>query len=67
MGAIPIIQHSPLDPLFVDLPVILIHHWDEVTPDFLKAKYHELERKEFKMEKIYIDYWLDLIRSYKKI
>ena len=34
--AIPILMHSPLDPLFIDLPVILINNWSEITEEYLK-------------------------------
>src|SRR5579859_5046945 len=33
MGTIPLIKHSTIDPVFDDLPVILVHNWHEITED----------------------------------
>lgn len=66
MGAIPIIKHSALDPLFQYLPVILIHEWSQVTPEFLEEQYKLLKDKTFNRDKLLIDYWLNLIRETQK-
>lgn len=66
MGCIPIIQHSPIDILFDQLPVILINNWNEVTSDFLNKKYEELKNQNFDRRKVLIDFWLDLIKNAQK-
>ena len=65
LGAIPVIKTSPMDILLADLPVVIIQQWDEVTPEFLEEQYKLLQGRTFAMEKIWINYWLDLITSYK--
>lgn len=65
MGCIPILKHSRIDTLFEDLPVILINDWSEITKDFLEERAKEMANKKYKVEKIYADYWIHLIRSYK--
>lgn len=63
MGTIPIVKSSSLDPLFDDLPVLLVNDWNEITLDYLEEKYLEMRSKEYSMEKAYLQYWLDLIES----
>ncbi len=66
LGSIPIVKSSAMDSMFKDLPVLIVNDWNEITEDFLKDKYSELSKKKFNIEKIYIQYWLNLIDSYKK-
>lgn len=67
LGCIPIIKHSSLDSMFENLPVILINDWTEVTEEFLEIKYQEIMKNcdMYNKNKIYADYWIDLIKSYK--
>lgn len=65
MGAIPIVKSSSLDPMFEDLPVLIIHDWNEVTEEFLNQKWQEMSSKDYKWEKLYGDYWFQIIASYK--
>ena len=66
MGAFPIVKSSSMDPLFKDLPVVIINNWNEVTEEFLQKKHKEFSAKEFNLDKIYIDYWSNLIRDLKR-
>lgn len=66
VGSIPIVQHSFLDDLYSELPVIFVHDWNEVTPDFLETEYKKVKNKKFNMNKIYIQYWFDLINDCKQ-
>lgn len=65
MGAIPIVKTSSLDPLFANLPVLIVKDWSEINKDFLEKKYIEMQQMNFQMEKIYFDYWRNLIETYK--
>lgn len=65
VGCIPIMKHSLLDPMLEDLPVILIDDWSEVTENFLIQKSRMMNKKIYKLEKIYADYWIKLIKSYQ--
>lgn len=64
VGTIPILKSSSLDPLYQDLPVLIVQEWSEVTEELLESKYAELSNKQYDKEKLYIDYWLKLIDSY---
>lgn len=66
LGCIPLLEHSPLDPLFDDLPVIFIDDWREVDRSFLEKKLLEVQSKTYNLDKLYADYWFGLIRSVQK-
>lgn len=63
MGAIPIVKSSYLDPLFEQLPVLIVDDWHQVTQEFLEAKYEEINSREYELERVYCFYWLDLIQN----
>jgi hypothetical protein len=64
LDCIPIIEHSFLDPLFVDLPVVTVHDWTEINEPFLREKYEALKNR--KTEKVYFGYWHDQIKEMQK-
>lgn len=64
LGAIPIVLSSSLDPLFEDLPVLIINSWSEISEEFLLEKYEEMSRKTYRLERLYADYWFDRLSSY---
>ncbi|MBS0628202.1 MAG: hypothetical protein JSS09_08335, partial [Verrucomicrobia bacterium] len=68
MGSFPIVATSTLDPLYKDLPVVIINDWQEVTPEFLEIKYQELTSsdKTYNFAKLYMPYWLDKMNEIKK-
>lgn len=65
MGAIPIVRTSSLDPMYKNLPVVIVNGWEEIDADFLQKKYEEFQSQKFDLDKMYIDYWLTFIDSYK--
>ena len=64
VGSFPVVTTSLLDPLFSDLPVVIVKDWDEVTEEFLNKKYEEMSHKTYNLDKLYAPYWQKLIRSY---
>jgi len=67
MGAFPIVKSSALDPLFTDLPVIIINDWTDITYDFLTKHYQELvSRGDYRWEKLYLPYYLEQIVGLQK-
>jgi hypothetical protein len=65
MGAIPIVRTSTADAMYEGLPVVIIQDWQEVTFEFLEKKYAEMSTQTYQMERIYADYWFNLIDSKK--
>lgn len=64
-GAIPIVRSSALDSMYDGLPVLVIDDWGVITEDFLNSQYQNMQTKSFYLEKIYADYWINKIQSYK--
>lgn len=65
VGSIPIVHTSQLDPLYEDLPVLIVHDWHEVTEEFLEQKYTEMTTKKYNIEKLFMDYWWKKIDDVK--
>lgn len=64
VGSIPIVKTSSLDSLYQDLPILIVNDWSEVTQEFLENKYLEMSQREYCLEKIYADYWIQQIISF---
>jgi hypothetical protein len=60
VGCIPIVPHSPLDPMFEQLPVWLIHSWEEVTDEAVALKAKEMVGRvdEYDWDKVYVSGWI---------
>lgn len=63
LGCIPIVKTSIMDPLFTDLPVLIVKDWDDITEELLQNTINVFENKQMKMEKLSLKYWIDKIRS----
>ena len=64
VGSIPIVETSPLDSVYEDMPVLIINRWEDVTLKMLHEKKDALSSKK-NSPKIYFDYWAKLILSEK--
>ena len=66
MGAIPVIERTQggWDDLLVDLPVLLVDSYEEITPEFLREKYAFILGKcgTFDLRRLTKAYYLHLIR-----
>ncbi len=63
VGSIPIIKTSYLDYLYEDLPVLIVNSWSEVTEEYLLEKYATISKKDYNLDKLFIDYWASKIQS----
>ncbi len=63
MGCYPIVLSSTLNPLYEDLPVVVVSHWDEITEEFLEKKKEEFASKFWNLEKLYAPYWFKHVSS----
>ncbi|CAF3794661.1 unnamed protein product [Rotaria sp. Silwood1] len=67
LDAIPIVWHSTIDSLYTDLPVIIIHDWNEINKQFLRNKLYEIALKKLQQppvyhyEKLRHAFWRDMI------
>jgi len=64
LGCIPIIKSCGLDPLFENLPVLLVKKWSDVTQELLDATIESFKTKTFQYEKLQLEYWLKLMKSH---
>jgi len=61
LGCIPIIVHSDLDPLFEDLPVLLVDRWSDVNEDLLVKTVLSFQSRTFNLDKLKLNYWTNKI------
>lgn len=64
LGSYPIARRRRFTEEFAkQLPILVIDNWEQVTKDFLNAKYLEMSHKEWNWEALKIGYWEDAIRN----
>lgn len=62
LGCVPIVKSSNLDPLFEDLPVLIVKDWKEVTFNLLFKARQEMSKKKYNYEKLKLGYWVRQFR-----
>jgi len=67
VGSYPIVLHSPLDPLFVNLPVLIVNNWHEITEEFLMTHKARLDAQHFDRYTLQFEFWRNYINLFKKI
>jgi len=63
LGCIVIVQKSPLDSLYKDLPVLIINDWSDISEELLKSTLKAFQHKTFIYEKLTLNYWLNKIKT----
>jgi len=66
LGCITIVRESPLDPLYDELPVLIVKEWSDVTKELLETTVNTFKDKKFNYDKLLMSYWVNKIHSYKK-
>eukprot|EP00475_Leptophrys_vorax_P014906 TRINITY_DN21169_c0_g2_i1.p1 TRINITY_DN21169_c0_g2~~TRINITY_DN21169_c0_g2_i1.p1 ORF type:complete len:416 (+),score=82.63 TRINITY_DN21169_c0_g2_i1:72-1250(+) len=62
LGVYPIVLNNTLNPVFEDLPVLIVQNWSDVTLQLLSEFKHEAGSKYYEgYRKLYINYWEDTI------
>lgn len=57
LGCIVIVKTAKLNDLFVDLAVLSVNDWEEITPAFLKAASTHIQNKKMNFEKLFMQFW----------
>lgn len=57
VGTIPIVLSSPLNSLYINLPVLLVENFTEITEKYLIKEYNKLLKNTYNFEKLYCHYW----------
>ncbi len=63
LGSIPIIKSSALDPIFADLPVLIVKNWTDVNATLLRTTRDKFASRTFPREKLTLQYWMNSIRE----
>lgn len=63
LGCIPVVKSSNLDPLFEDLPVLLVRQWSDVTQELLDKTIVYFTSRTFNYNKLRLQYWVDRINN----
>jgi len=67
LGCIPIVKrfNIPLERVYDDLPVLIVDEWSDITHELLIKTIAEFKCREFRYEKLTLEYWKNMIYSYK--
>ncbi|CAD6194143.1 unnamed protein product [Caenorhabditis auriculariae] len=63
MGAIPIIERSPIDALYQNERILLVDSFDEITASLLQETEEKFESHEFGRSKVFKSYWKDMFHD----
>lgn len=61
LGAVPIVKAPNFQKMFEDLPVLIVNEWSEITRELLDKTIEEFKTREFKYEKLTLQYWVKII------
>lgn len=61
MGSIPIVIYSDVHKNLLDLPILFVNNWNEISYDFLLEQLSTIKSKTWNMEKLNISYWINLM------
>jgi hypothetical protein len=65
LGRIPIVQKSPLNKVYEGLPIVEVDDWNDISEEWLEIKFKEIIQGKFKYERLFLNYWINRINSYK--
>lgn len=63
LGTIPVVKKSIAMEQFFDFPCVFVDDWDQVTEEFLHAKYEEIINNTYSLDKLHVSYWNKTIYS----
>lgn len=67
LGCIVIVKTSGLDPLYNDLPVLIVNDWQDVNKNLLEDTIDNFKEKQFNYSKLSLDFWMNKIKIHKTI
>jgi hypothetical protein len=63
LGCIPIVKSSFLNPLFEQLPVLIVNEWSEVTEELLERTVESFRNQNFDYQRLTLRYWMEKIHN----
>jgi hypothetical protein len=67
MGSIPIVKKDIAMNEFIDLPILFIDKWSDITEEFLLEQYERIRGMVWNMDKLTFGYWKRLIQQKKDV
>lgn len=62
-GIIPIVENSVHSKCLLNLPVIVVNSFTEITEKFLNNKFEEYSKTTFNMDKLKVSWWINSIKN----
>lgn len=66
MGSVPIVQSSYLNPMYENLPIIVVDDWADLSDEYLRETFDQLSSKTYNMDKLFMPYWINYINAFRK-
>jgi hypothetical protein len=63
LRTIPIVKRCIGMEDFNDLPILFIENWEDITEDYLNEQYEIIMNKTYNLEKLDVNYWINLIKN----
>jgi hypothetical protein len=63
LGCIPIVKKSPINPLYNNLPVLIVDNWSDINQELLDKTVNDFTNKTFNLDTITYKYWIDTIKN----
>jgi hypothetical protein len=57
LKSIPVVIKNPNNSYYLDLPVVFVNKWDEVTEEYLNSEYERINNTKYNLEKLNFMYW----------
>lgn len=64
LGVIPIVEKSIVIDSIKELPLLIVDNYNEITTEYLNKKYDEMTKKNYCLEKLDINYWINKIEFF---
>ena len=63
LGCIPIVKTSKLNPLYDNLPVLIVQSWSDITEKLLSDTIDLFKNTQFNYDKLLLKYWINKIND----
>lgn len=63
MGSIPIVRKDIAHRDWLDLPILFVDSWEEVTEERIRNELERFQNTTWNMEKLRVSYWIERIRN----
>ena len=57
VGTIPIVESSTVNSLYINLPVLIVNDWTNITENYLNKVYSNFKNRKYDFYKLYSYYW----------